>query len=119
MPFSVLPPDPAFVAAVRAGGPDAYGPDDGTRPDGEGGPCRNCLRHVAAGRDCLILATRPFRTLQPHAETGPVLPSTDPCTTSAGAGLPPGPQSAPACKLRGCSEAERIVRGTGGIVART
>ena len=61
------------VRALQRGGPDAYGMVPERRvSDGDGVPCRHCLKNVAAGKDYLILAYRPFPELQPYAETGPI-----------------------------------------------
>jgi hypothetical protein len=67
------------MRALRAGGPDAYGrrPEGGHVPDGEGVPCRQCLRHVPAGGFCPILAHRPLAAIQPQAGTGPIFPCAD------------------------------------------
>ena len=57
----ILPYEADFVAAVRAGGPDANGqPAERATSGGAGVPCRSCLRDVPAGEAYLILAARPF-----------------------------------------------------------
>jgi hypothetical protein len=44
-----------------SGGPDAYGMAPERRvSDGDGVPCRHCLRLVGAGEPYLTLAHRPF-----------------------------------------------------------
>lgn len=61
------------VRALQRGGPDAYGMVPEKRiSDGDGVPCRHCLTNVAAGKEYLVLAYRPFPDLQPYAETGPI-----------------------------------------------
>ncbi|MEM7547543.1 MAG: DUF1203 domain-containing protein [Pseudomonadota bacterium] len=67
------PLDNDTVAALRSGGPDAYGMvPERVISDGSGNPCRHCLRDIEKGEDMLILAHRPFPALQPYAETGPI-----------------------------------------------
>ena len=59
-----------WAVALQRGGPDAYGmPPERRISDGDGVPCRHCLRTVAAGKDYLVLAYRPFPEFQPYAET--------------------------------------------------
>jgi hypothetical protein len=118
MPITVsaLPTGP--VEAVRAGGPDAYGqPAERTVSDGGGNPCRHCLRHIPAGAPMLVLAWRPFPSLQPYAETGPIF-------LCAACERHPDTPQIPAMiaateryLLRGYGPDHRIVYGTGDIVA--
>jgi hypothetical protein len=112
-----LPYDASFVAAVRAGGPDAYGrPAERAVSDGAGTSCRSCLRDVPEGAGALVLAARPFPEPQPCAETGPILLCAEPHEPWAGEGVPPTPRTAPDHRLKGCSAAHRIVHGTGRMV---
>ena len=76
--FKALPTED--VRALQRGGPDAYGhtPERGIS-DGDGVPCRHCLKNVAAGDAYLILAYRPFPDLQPYAETGPIFLHAEEC----------------------------------------
>src|SRR5262245_46547634 len=75
------------VRALQAGGADAYGMTPERRvPDGDGVPCRHCLRNVEAGAEYLILAYRPFPQLQPYAETGPIFIHAESCTRAAATG---------------------------------
>ena len=53
--YVALPTDE--VRALQAGAPDAYGMTPERRTsDGDGVPCRHCLRNVRAGEDYLVLA---------------------------------------------------------------
>ena len=118
MPIRFHPYDPAFVASIRAGGPDAYGnPAERAISDGAGVPCRSCLHDVPRGQEYLILAARPFTTLQPYAETGPVFLCAAACTPWAGAGVPSILTTSPDYLLKGYCSAERIIYGTGRVVA--
>ena len=60
----------------QSGGADAYDLKPERRvSDGDGVPCRHCLKDVAVGEDYLVLAYRPFQVLQPYAETGADFPA--------------------------------------------
>jgi hypothetical protein len=104
--------------AYQAGAPDAYGMAPERRlSDGDGVPCRHCLRQVAAGEHYLVLAYRPFPTLQPYAETGPVFLHARECGRAAEGGeLPTMFAATPDYILRGYGADDRIVYGTGGVV---
>jgi hypothetical protein len=74
-----LPVAESEARHFQAGGLDAYGlKPERHRSDGNGIPCRHCLRNVEAGEDYLVLAYRPFPSLQPYAETGPIFLHSDP-----------------------------------------
>lgn len=112
--FSALPA--AAVAAIRSGGRDAYGMIPEPRiSDGSGFPCRHCLKPIAAGRPCLLLAWRPFPVAQPYAETGPVFLCADCARAPDGATLPAILDS-PDYIIRGYDADHRIVAGTGRVV---
>ena len=115
--FEALPS--AVGRALPAGGPDAHGsePEDGNLSDGDGVPCRHCLHEVPAGQEYLILAHRPFSALQPYAETGPIFLCAEPCQKWAGEGVPPILTTSPDYLLKGYSAGERIVYGSGRVVA--
>jgi hypothetical protein len=119
-PFMTLhfhPYDRVFVASVRAGGPDAYGiPAERAVSDGDGVPCRVCLRDVPKGAGYLILAARPFPALQPYAETGPIFLCAAACSPWPGDGVPSILTTSPDYLLKGYSPDHRIVFGTGRIV---
>ncbi|MGL4310662.1 MAG: DUF1203 domain-containing protein [Paracoccaceae bacterium] len=105
------------ASAYRKGAPDANGQaPERTISDGEGNPCRHCLDFVPKGRPMLILAYRPFQTINPYAELGPIFLCGDDCERHAGRGLPPILKSSPDYLLRGYDSSERIVYGTGGVV---
>lgn len=107
----------AEVAAIRAGGRDAYGNTvERGVSDGLGVPCRHCLRQVPKGEAFLILAHRPFKSRNPYAETGPIFLCAADCTApQPGADLPPMLASSDYV-VRGYSADERIVYGTGKVV---
>ena len=65
--------DSAFVNSIRAGGVDANAQVAvPSKAAGARNPCRHCLQLIAEGDDLLVLAYRPFATLQPYAELGPI-----------------------------------------------
>jgi hypothetical protein len=115
--FLALPTDK--VRALQAGGPDAYGNAPERRvSDGSGIPCRHCLTEVPEGEPYLILAWRPFGKLQPYAETGPIFLCADPCERHPeGAETPAMFLGWERLLIKGYSEDERIVYGTGEVVA--
>jgi len=115
--FVALPTE--LVIVLQANGLDANGqtPERALSIGGDGVPCRHCLGLVAADDAYLILAHRPFSTIQPYAECGPIFLHAESCQRyAAPAELPPMLQSAHYL-LRGYSAAERILYGTGQIVS--
>lgn len=113
--FIAMPTD--LVARLQAGGPDANGQvPERAISDGDGVPCRHCLQQVAAGEPYLILAHRPFTSIQPYAECGPIFLHAESCSRySKTDQLPPMLESAQYI-LRGYNRAERILYGTGQII---
>ena len=106
----------AIVRAYQAGGVDANGQvPERAVSDGGGNPCRHCLNLIPDGSDMLTLAHRPFPTLQPYAELGPIFLCAETCVAGGGADVP-GILAPPHYILRGCSAADRIVYGSGAVV---
>ena len=64
----------------------------------------------------LILAHRPFPAPQPYAELGPIFLCADPCAQGGGEARP-DILASPDYILRGYGADDRIVYGTGGVVA--
>lgn len=104
--------------ALQRGGLDAYGfVPERRRSDGSDIPCRHCLKSVAEREDYLVLAYRPFTSLQPYAETGPVFLHAAECERAREDGdMPVMFRQTPDYILRGYDGDERIVYGTGSIV---
>lgn len=67
----------------------------------------------------LIVAWRPFPSLQPYAETGPIFLCADACAPWTGPGLPPVLQRSPSYIIRGYGADDRIVYGSGAVTCRT
>jgi hypothetical protein len=115
MQFSALPT--ASGRALQSGGLDAYeNPPERAMSNGVGTPCRHCLQDIAAGKDMLILAYRPFGGLHPYAETGPIFLCADDCDQGGGTNLPAVLQTSPTYLIKGYCSADRIVYGTGAVV---
>ena len=115
MRFTPIPTD--IVRACQAGGPDANGQvPERQVSDGGGNPCRHCLRMIPAGAAMLVLAHRPFPAPQPYAELGPIFLCAEPCAAGGGEALP-AILTSPDYILRGYGADDRIVYGTGAVVA--
>ena len=105
------------VRALQHGGRDAYGNAPEQRiSDGDGTPCRHCLKKVAKGEPYLVLAYRPFQSLQPYAETGPIFLHANNCESATQDSQLPEILSSSEYIVRGYDEDERIIYGTGSIV---
>lgn len=117
MHFLAIPTDQ--VCALQNGAPDAYGDIPERKiSDGDGVPCRHCLRMVPKGATYLILSHRPFAGQHPYAEQGPIFLCSDPCESGSGtADLPPFLVSDQYI-VRGYGVDERIVYGTGRVTPR-
>ena len=106
------------VRALQAGAPDAYGtPPEHHVAQGSGNPCRHCLRFIPEGAAMLILAYRPFAGSHPYAETGPIFLCADACARHEGAAIPEVLRDSPDYLLKGYNSQDRIVYGTGRVVA--
>ncbi|MDH4413015.1 MAG: DUF1203 domain-containing protein [Rhizobium sp.] len=112
--FLALPSDRA--AGYRDGAPDAYGLAPERRISQGGNPCRHCLGEIAAGEAYLTLAYRPFPTLQPYAETGPIFLHAQECPHYETEEVLPPMLSSPDYIVRGYGRDDRIVYGSGGVV---
>ena len=109
----------AEARQFQSGGRDAYGmPPERRISDGGGVPCRHCLTDVAAGEAYLVLAYRPFPSLQPYAETGPIFLHAEACERAAdSAAMPPMLGKRKAHLIKGYGGDDRIVDGTGTVIA--
>lgn len=113
--FTPIPTE--TVRAYQAGGPDANGQAPERHiSDGGGNPCRHCLAMIPKGATMLVLAHRPFPYPQPYAELGPIFLCADPCPAGGGSDLP-AMLASPSYILRGYGADDRIVYGTGAVVA--
>ncbi len=102
----------------QRGGTDANGQvPEKTKSNGNGNPCRHCLEFIAEGDEMLIVSYRPFNSLQPYAEQGPVFLHARECDAYSGEGdaLPKALSNKTECIVRGYGADERIVYGTGKV----
>lgn len=107
-----------IARAYQAGAPDAYGtPPERHVAQGSGNPCRHCLRFIPEGAEMLILAHRPFADLHPYAETGPIFLCAAACVRHEGGAMPEVLRDSPDYLLKGYNAQDRIVYGTGKVVA--
>ena len=115
MRFSPIPTP--IARAYQSGGLDANGQvPERQISDGDGNPCRHCLNLIPKGAEMLVLAHRPFPAPQPYAEVGPIFLCADACEAGGGATMPQILES-PTYILRGYGPDDRIVYGTGAVVA--
>ena len=115
MRFVAIPT--AVVQGYQAGGLDANGQlPERTVANGGGNPCRHCLKMIPDGAGMLVLAHRPFPTPQPYAEVGPIFLCAENCDAGGGQAVPEMLAS-PDYIVRGYGSDDRIVYGTGGVVA--
>jgi len=104
-----------IARAYQSGGLDANGqvPE---RQISDGNPCRHCLNLIPKGAEMLVLAHRPFPAPQPYAEVGPIFLCGHACEAGGGEALPEILGS-PTYIVRGYGPNDRIVYGTGAVVA--
>ncbi|MBW8283767.1 MAG: DUF1203 domain-containing protein [Rhizobium sp.] len=116
--FNAIPT--ADAEALWTDAPDAYGRTPERRiTQVSGYPCRHCLHFIGVGEPYLTLAYRPFSSLQPYAETGPIFLHAEPCPRyAANEVLPPVLTENPDFILRGYGHDDRIVYGTGAVTLR-
>lgn len=108
------------VRQIQAGGPDAYGQAAARAlSDGQGNPCRHCLKEIPEGAAMLVLAYRPFATLQPYAETGPVFLCANLCSRGGGPEIPEILTTSPDYLVKGYDSDHRIVYGTGTVLSKS
>ena len=107
-----------IVRAYQAGGLDANGQTpERSVSDGDGNPCRHCLKMIPEGAAMLVLAHRPFPAPQPYAELGPIFLCADACDAAVAGTDLPEMLTSPDYIVRGYGPNDRIVYGTGGVVS--
>jgi len=113
--FSAI--DTAPIQKIWAGGRDSYDrmPEEHVS-EGDGMPCRHCLKNINLGERYLILAWRPFPSLQAFAETGPIFLHAEPCPAFRDDdGALPEILASPDYIVRGYGADDRIVYGSGAV----
>ena len=114
--YTALPTE--IVRAYQNGAPDAFGnAPEHALSDGDGNPCRHCLQDIPQGAGMLILAHKPFAGTHPYAEVGPIFLCADACEAGTGDTPPPILTTSPDYLVKGYSEDDRIVYGTGAVLA--
>lgn len=118
MKLAVRGIDTTFVDSIRAGGADANGqPALRRRAVGPANPCRHCLQLIAEGDDMLVLAHRPFDSLQPYAELGPIFLHRHACQRYDAGRLPGWFVHLQPALIRGYDTHDEIRYETGDVVA--
>jgi hypothetical protein len=121
MPMRFVALDSDLVQRLQNGAPDANGqkPERHISPGGMM-PCRHCLTDIIAGEPYLILSHRPFPSPQPYAEQGPIYLHAKACARHGdSAAVPAMFLKRESYLIRGYGADDRIVYGTGKIVAST
>jgi len=102
---------------LRRGGPDANGqPALWRKAEGVANPCRHCLSLIAEGEEKLVLSYRPFGSVQPYAETGPIFLHGAACTRYVGEALPGWFDFMDPAIVRGYGDDDWIRYDTGDVV---
>lgn len=100
------------------GGVDANGQPALVRvAEGPANPCRHCLGLIPEGDKKLVLAYRPFDTVHPYAETGPIFLHAQPCSRYESEVTPPWFDYVDPAIVRGYAE-DHWIRYDTGIVVR-
>ena len=117
MPLQFIALETEQVKRLRAGAADANAqPPEVSISDGDGNPCRHCLTEIARDKPMFILAHRPFNSLQPYAETGPIFLCAEDCARYPQAAGVPALYQKREMLMRGYDHHERIIYGTGKVI---
>ncbi|KLN60075.1 hypothetical protein WH96_12830 [Kiloniella spongiae] len=85
--------------------------------DGDGFPCRHCLKGIEKGEEVLVISYRPFPEKQPYAESGPIFLHSKTCVSHNNNGkIPDNIKSQGITLIRGYNSENRIVYGTGKAI---
>ena len=84
--------------------------------NGNGNPCRHCLKLIKEGEELLILSYKPFTATHAFTESGPIFLHKRECEQSAFDNLPEILLDSEEFLLRGYDANERIVYGSGKII---
>ncbi len=108
----------SHARSLQKGGVDANGhPAEHSISDGEGNPCRHCLKDIPSGARMLICAYRPFPAAQPYAEIGPIFLCAEECTAHNATNIPSILETSMTYLIKGYTADNRIAYGTGTIVS--
>ena len=107
----------AEVNRLRQGGADVNGQPALIRiSEGLSNPCRHCLGLIAEGEEKLVLSYRPFGSLQPYAEIGPIFLHKNPCNRYQSDKLPAWFDYLDPSIIRGYGSDDWILYPTGDVV---
>jgi hypothetical protein len=82
--FRVRPLDSNIAVEARSTRVDRFGNALSVRvSDGEGAPCRHCLREVPEGKGLILIGHSPFTRLGPFREVGPIFICSEACARYA------------------------------------
>ena len=88
--------------------------------DGQGNPCRHCLELIEEGDEMLVFSYKPFNSIQPYAEQGPVFIHRRECSPyNLETGFPEVLAASTDYIVRGYNTVEEIIYGTGKVVPYT
>lgn len=120
MSIKFHPLSTATARNMQSGGFDYYGNlSERAISSGQGTPCRHCLTDIPKDEEMLILAFRPFPDDQPYAEVGPIFLCAKECESyERFEETPPILRTSPTYLIKGYNSENRIVYGTGEIVAQ-
>ena len=106
-----------YVDAIRCGGADANGQTAVVQVSrGLGNPCRHCLGLIDDGDGKLVLSYRPFTSLQPYAESGPIFLHRRECSRYEASEFPAWFSYMDAALVRGYDKVDWIRYETGRVV---
>lgn len=118
MKIRVLGIPSPITLALRRGAPDANGqPALAAQAEGQANPCRHCLGLIKEGDEMLVFSHRPFNTVQPYAETGPVFLHATDCVHYDADTLPGWFQYLEPALIRGYDDRDWIRYETGKVVS--
>jgi len=117
--FSGMPQ--SYADSLRDGATDANNQTAEKQiSDGNGNPCRVCLEMIEKDVPFLVFAYRPFDTINPYTEIGPVFIHQHQCSAYNRKSdiLPSVLRDSDKYLLRGYGADNRIVYGTGQVIAQ-
>ncbi|WP_085904528.1 DUF1203 domain-containing protein [Kiloniella majae] len=123
--MSAQKPNVKFIAIpteharhIQAGGKDENGlVPEKLISDGNGFPCRHCLKGIEKDEEVLVISYRPFPQKQPYAESGPIFLHSKTCEAHHSNGnIPDNIQSQGITLIRGYNSDNKIVYGTGKTI---
>ena len=115
MQFCAMQTDQA--RAMQAGAPDDNGQTaEIVISDGNANECRHCMQFIEQGEPMLIFGHRPFNSVQPFAELGPVLLHQRQCEQYKSSHGLPDIYTDREMIVRAYTAEDRIIYGTGKVI---